>query len=233
MKKEETPAPFNGFGDPKLTFFRKLKKDNSREFFAAHKEAFEDAYQRPMASLLTEASAALDRAYPDCDLGPPKVFRLHRDVRFSPDKSPYKTHTAGVILALTGRAVMEAPAAIYVHLEPGASMLGAGFYMMPKEALARYREKVIDEKHGPALAALVKKLEKKGFTLEAAETLKKAPRGVPEDHPRIGLAKKKGLVATAKLDETALGSKAFLDQVVAFGKETAPLVRWLVHEVAR
>lgn len=233
MKKTETLQRFDGFGDPRLAFFRKLKKENTRELFLAHKEAYEAHYVAPMTALLTEASAALDRAYPDCDLAAPKVFRLNRDVRFSADKSPYKTHAAGVILARSGRAVMEAPAALYVHLEPGDCMVAAGFYMMPKEALARYREALLDDARGPAVAALVKKLEKKGCAVGAGETLKKAPRGVADDHPRLDLLKKKGLIASIPLDAAELGSRKVLDRIVAFGKDSAPLVRWLVHEASR
>lgn len=233
MKKTETSQRFDGFGDPKLAFFRRLKKENTREHFLAHKEAYEADYVAPMTALLAEAAAALDRAYPDCDLAAPKVFRLNRDVRFSADKSPYKTHAAGVILARSGRAVMEAPAALYVHLEPGDCMVAAGFYMMPKEALARYREALLDDARGPAVAGLVTKLEKKGCAVGAGETLKKAPRGVPDDHPRLDLLKKKGLIASIPLDAAELGSRKVLDRIVSFGKDTAPLVRWLVHEASR
>src|SRR4029453_17142710 len=93
-KRDDAVERFEGFAG--VDFFRELQKRQSREWFAKHKTEYEAGFVKPMAALLREAARALERSYPDCELDQPKVFRIHRDVRFSRDKSPYKTHIAGV-----------------------------------------------------------------------------------------------------------------------------------------
>jgi uncharacterized protein (TIGR02453 family) len=183
-----------------------------------------------MAALLAEVRDRLDGAYPTVELEAPKVFRIHRDVRFSADKTPYKTSVSGVIVARRGGKVTEAPAAVYVQLGL-ESFVGAGLYMMDKPALARYRAALIDEKRGAEVAKMLRGLEKKGFTASAGEELKSAPRGIDPAHPRIDLLKKKGLVVSfPPIPEGSVGKRAFLDWVVAEAKRAAPLVSWLVFE---
>lgn len=230
-----TPSPFTGFADTEGTFFRKLAKNQSREWFLEHKAEYEEGWAKPLAALLGEVRARIDEAYPDVDLAEPKVFRIHRDVRFSADKTPYKTHTAGVILARLGRAVMEAPAALYLQVgaeeEPFAA---AGFYVMPKEALGAYRAALLDDGRGAELASLVKGLEKKRFTVGAGEETKRVPAGVDPAHPRAELLRKKGLIATfPALDRELLVSPRLVQKLAEQARSVAPLVRWLVHETSR
>src|SRR5688572_4317860 len=107
---------FTGFPRGGERFFAELAAEMSREWFAAHKDDYERLWLRPMEALLEDVHARLAPAYKGVGLAAPKVFRIYRDVRFSKDKVPYKTHIAGVIMAGKGGAdsVMDQPAALYV-----------------------------------------------------------------------------------------------------------------------
>ncbi|MBK8256818.1 MAG: DUF2461 domain-containing protein [Polyangiaceae bacterium] len=220
---------FEGFADGEMRFFRALAKHQDRDWFAEHKGEYEEGWAKPMAALLSEVREAVDSAYPDCELGEPKVFRIYRDVRFGKDKSPFKTHVSGVITAKPRSKVTEAPAAFYLQLGT-ETFAGAGLYMMDARALTSFRTAVLDDERGGEVAGMLQKLEKKGFEASAAEELKSAPRGIDPDHPRIGLLKRKGLVVSfPTLPVELIESRKVLDWAIAQAKLSAPLVRWLVY----
>jgi uncharacterized protein (TIGR02453 family) len=226
---------FAGFAG--VEFFRELARRQSRDWFQAHKAEYEAGFAKPMAVLLGEAKTALERAYPDCELAEPKVFRIHRDVRFSRDKSPYKTHVAGALSVRGGSKVTATPAALYVHVgfDPDTKRdqreSGAGLYVMEPEQLARYRKAALDPKKGAVLGKMLKKLESSGARFAAAESLKKPPAGVDPAHPRAEILKLKGLVAMfPAMPATLVKKRALLDWLVVQGKLAAPLVRWLAYE---
>ncbi len=224
-------TPFEGFADPRGEFFRALAKHQDRAWFKAHKDEYERGWSAPMAALLTEARAAIDSDYPDFELGEPKVFRVHRDVRFSADKSPYKTHVSGVLTLGHAKVAMDVAAALYVQLGV-ESFAGAGTYGMGPPALARYRAAVLDDTLGAELAELVRALERQGFTMSSMESLKKAPRGIAPDHPRIELLKRKGLVMMfPPLAASELDSRKVLKTLVRHAKAAAPIVRWVARVV--
>jgi uncharacterized protein (TIGR02453 family) len=180
-----------------------------------------------MLALMTEVASKLDASYPDVELEPPKVFRLHRDVRFSKDKSPYKTNVSGVLSVKRKGSITEVPAALYLQIGT-EGMVAAGQYGMSGEGLARYRAALLDDVRGPEIAKIVKRLEKDGFTPGAMETLKKPPRGVPPEHPRASLLQLKGLIVSFPApDPSLLTDRKLVDWLVAHGKKAAPLVRWL------
>jgi uncharacterized protein (TIGR02453 family) len=222
-----TPSKFTGFADTKARFFHQLAKNMSREWFAAHKAEYEEGWAQPMLALMTEVASKLDASYPDVELEPPKVFRLHRDVRFSKDKSPYKTNVSGVLSVKRKGSITEVPAALYLQIGT-EGMVAAGQYGMSGEGLARYRAALLDDVRGPEIAKIVKRLEKDGFTPGAMETLKKPPRGVPPEHPRASLLQLKGLIVSFPApDPSLLTDRKLVDWLVAHGKKAAPLVRWL------
>jgi uncharacterized protein (TIGR02453 family) len=228
----EAPARFEGFADAKMKFFRALAKNQDRAWFAEHKHEYEAGWAAPMTALMTELRQRLDGAYPHVELGDPKVFRIHRDVRFAADKTPYKTSVSGVLTARSARKVTESPAAVYVQLGL-ESFVGAGLYMMDAPTLARYRAALLDDGRGAALAKMVAALEKKGFTATAGEELKSAPRGVDPEHPRIALLKKKGLVVSfPPIPDGIVASHALADWIATEAKRAAPLVTWLVFETS-
>jgi uncharacterized protein (TIGR02453 family) len=135
----------------------------------------------------------------------------------------------GIPLASSSKTKMpEAPSALYFHVGPTELMAGAGLYMMDAPALERFRRAVVDVKRGKELDQIIAKLEKKGYSFTAAETLKKAPKGIDPDHPRIELLKRKGLVVVyPKIPRAKLTSRALLDVLVKPSREVAPLVEWI------
>jgi uncharacterized protein (TIGR02453 family) len=227
---------FEGFADARLSFFRAVAKHQDREWFAAHKGEYEEGWHKPMLALLAEAREKLDRAYRHCELAEPKVMRIHRDVRFSKDKSPYKTWIGGGVSIARTAKLPEAPAALYMHvgLEEGrATCFGAaGIYGMMPDVLARYRAALLDEKRGREVAGIVAKLEKKGFRVGAMETTKKVPRGVDPDHPRAELLKRKGLVVSFDAPPSSIEKRALLAWVVERALAAVPLVEWLTFATA-
>lgn len=231
-KKTPAAAPaarFEGFADAEMTFFHALDAAQDRAWYQAHKGEFERGWAGPMAALLGEVRARLATAYKGFELREPKVFRLQRDVRFSLDKTPYKTAVSGV-LSLKGRgAATETPAAVYLQLGL-ENVAAAGLYGMTGEALEKYRAAVLDARSGAALAKACAAVEALGFTLGAMETLKTAPRGVDKAHPRIELLKRKGLVAMfPALPIASITSRSLVDQVVERAEGAAPVVRWLAQ----
>ena len=121
------------------------------------------------------------------EFGTGKIFRPYRDVRFSADKTPYKTNCAATI------------GSGYVSFSAEGLSVGGGLYMPDPKALARYREAVDKEKSGAELATIVAALHKAGYDTMAHDVLKTAPRGYPKDHPRIELLRHKGIAMTKEL----------------------------------
>jgi uncharacterized protein (TIGR02453 family) len=177
-----TQTSSSGFGPAATQFFEDLEDQNTREFWLAHKEVFEREVREPMAALLD----SLPEEYQ-----PFKVFRMNRDIRFSPDKSPYKT--------MHGAAHGIPGAVHYLHLDASGLMVACGSYMMPPDELERYRQAVAADSSGQELAEILDELGRhRSVQLSpgGAEPLKNAPRGYPRDHPRANLLRQKGLIAT-------------------------------------
>jgi uncharacterized protein (TIGR02453 family) len=167
------------------------------------------------------------RSFPAGELAEPKVFRIFRDVRFSRDKSPYKTHVAGYLPLAGAGGRLPGPAALYLHLGTD-TYVGAGQWMMDPPQLERYRAAVIDDRTGQPLAKILARLEQDGFVVGSHETLKKVPRGIDPEHPRAALTRHKGLVVEfPKFPRKLVVSAGFVDWLARETKRAAPLVDWL------
>jgi len=139
---------FRGFTPASMRFLASLKRNNTREWFQAHRDAYERDVRAPLAALVEEMDVRLAELAPEI-VGDPKrsLFRIHRDVRFSNDKSPYKTNAAcwfyhGDAGRGVGSTTPHGGAGFYFHMEPGRSMIGAGIWMPPRPTLARIRERI-------------------------------------------------------------------------------------------
>jgi uncharacterized protein (TIGR02453 family) len=216
MARPAAPTRFEGFADAGGRFFRALAKHQNREWFQAHREEYEGGWVRPMRLLLAEVREAIDPLFAHHALGEPKVFRIYRDVRFSKDKSPFKTTIGGYVPLAGGGSGPGQPVPIYVQLGT-ETFVGAGHYMMEPEQLARYRAAVLDERRGKALGRIVAALEKAGFTLESFASLKNVPRGVDPEHPRAGLLRRKSLAVAFPT----------LPRRLERTEQSRPLVEWL------
>jgi uncharacterized protein (TIGR02453 family) len=171
---------FQGFGAGACRFYEELAEDNSREWFAANKARYEAEVRAPLEYLLDDLAD---------EFGEGKVFRPNRDVRFSKDKSPYKTNAAAVIVDRDGGAH-----SLYVQISAEGLMIGGGAYHLAGEPLDRLREAIDDDRTGRELEEIVADLRAAGAQTGAHEQLKTAPRGYPKDHPRIDLLRNKGIV---------------------------------------
>jgi uncharacterized protein (TIGR02453 family) len=222
-----TPPRFEGFADRTGGFFRALARNQRREWFAMHKEEYEEGWLTPMKALLAEVRTRLEPLYDHDPLAEPKVFRIHRDVRFSKDKSPDKTHIGGYLaLGGTGNGP-SAAAALYVHVGAEEVFVAAGQYMMDAGQLTRFRAAVVDER-GAELHTMLGKLARAGYSLGSYETLQRVPRGFDPGHPRGELLKRKGLiVAFPALPRERLVSRTLVEWLVTHAKRTVPVVEWL------
>jgi uncharacterized protein (TIGR02453 family) len=227
---QTTPDRFEGFADRDGRFFRALARNQRRDWFEAHRREYEHGWLAPMKALLAEVRERIDASFRQHPLAQPKVFRIHRDVRFSKDKSPYKTHIGGyVAIEGTGQGP-SAPAALYVHLGTKEVFVAAGQYMMDAAQLARFREAVIDDRRGGELATVLRKLTRAGFAVGSHDTLQRVPRGLDPDHPRAELLKRKGLIVTfPEPPRRLLVAHGLVDWLVTHTKRAVPLVEWLAR----
>jgi uncharacterized protein (TIGR02453 family) len=207
---------FTGFGDEALLFYEGLEADNSRSYWTDQAERYERAVRAPMLALI----AALEPEF-----GPMKFFRPQRDLRFSADKSPYKTTAAAVTRGEAGAA------SYYVQFSADGLMYAAGYYRTERDQVERYRLAVADDRIGGELARVVRDLEADGYEL-TGETLKRAPRGFDPDHPRVDLLRRKSIAAVRHEGvQEWVGTPECLDRIVAGWRRMRPLAEWLEQHV--
>ncbi len=208
---------FTGFPVAALDFYDDLEIDNTRSFWEAHKHVYAEAVKAPMQALTDDLAA---------EFGPAKIFRPFRDVRFSHDKTPYKTHQ-GVFVGVA------AATGWYLELSARGFRVGAGFYDASAPRLAAVRAAMADEKTGAALERLLKKLARDDWEV-GGDRLKTSPRGYPKDHPRIELLRHRQLFVGRPygFGDDALNAD-LVDRVRADWRTLKPLVDWLaaVREV--
>ncbi len=205
---------FSGWPEEALDFYDGLEADNTKTYWTEHKAVYTGQILAPMTELAEELAA---------EFGEPKIFRPYRDVRFSRDKSPYKTHI-GAVLGGTG----------YIQLSADGLGAGAGRWQLDPDELARYRAAVARDDHGAELAAIVAALGRAGVETRGHGVLKSAPRGYPADHPRIALLRYKGVTAWQQWPvEAWLETPAAKDRLVAFFRTAQPLCSWLTAHVGR
>lgn len=223
-KAATTPAPFTGFPKPGVSWFQSLAVAQNREWFQAHKDGYEQLWLSPMTSLLAELRGPMERLY-GRKLGATKIFRLNRDVRFSKDKSPYKTHIAGM-LPFDGFKPMEGPAALYLHLGL-EDVVAFGFYMLEPRSLQRLRKLLIEDKTGAPIAKLMAAAQKVGLVPDSMERLKRPPPGVSADHPRVELLKNKALaLSRSDVPKSVRYGAGFKAWVLEQAKAGAPVIKW-------
>ena len=199
---------FTGWPVEAIEFFERLEDDNTKTFWTEHKAMYEESVRAPMEALLGALSIKF---------GAGKIFRPYRDVRFSKDKTPYKTNIA---------ATMERGG--YISLSADGFSVGTGYYMMAKEQLANFRAAIDDDATGKALERTIAKLNQADIDVTAHDTLKTAPRGYPKDHPRIELLRMKGCIAWQQWDIGAwLDTAEPKQRIVSFLATAKPLVKWL------
>jgi uncharacterized protein (TIGR02453 family) len=198
---------FGGWPAEALEFFEGLEADNSKVYWQQNRGDYERIVRAPMEELLEELAP---------EWGEGKIFRPYRDVRFSSDKSPYKTNIAATV----GDG--------YVQLTTHGLGAGCGMWEMARDQLERYRQAVDDDGSGDKLRELVSEARAAGLEVTGHDVLKTAPRGYPKDHPRIELLRYKGLIAWKQWPPAAwLGTRRAKDRIVDFFDRSKPLSEWL------
>jgi uncharacterized protein (TIGR02453 family) len=169
-----TVSAFTGFSPQALKFLRDLKKNNDRAWFAPRKELYERECLAPLRALTVGLARALHNAKIPIDADPSRVgFRIYRDVRFSRDKSPYKTNLGTY---LPHRGIRGAPGGLYIHVAPKESFVVAGFYQLDKAPLQRWREAMASDQR--RFQSVLRALERNDLALSDQEPgLKRMPRG--------------------------------------------------------
>lgn len=207
------------FPDDTVAFLLDLKANNDREWFAQNKNRYEQAVKQPAKAFCAQMEAEL-QALTGLAHGS-KVYRIHRDLRFSKDKTPYNPH-----LHISFHA-KGAPAAWFFGLEPEQLVLGVGTFAFDKPALESYRNRVAGPE-GTRLAALLESLSGEGLRIGEPE-LKRVPAGYAPDHASAALLRRKGLSAWTDLDDpdTAAGPNLIDSCVAGFGR-VKPLFDWLL-----
>lgn len=201
---------FTGFPHDAADFYAELEEDNSTGFWQANRERYESSVRGPMTGLLGELEE---------EFGEGKVFRPNRDVRFSADKSPYKTHQGGYV-AVAPRTGW------YAEVSADGFRLGGGCYQMDAAGLAAYRQDV-DSPRGATLARIVEGLREAGWEVDG-DRLKTAPRGFPRDHERIELLRHRTISAMRWIqDADVVTTPRLVEQVRADWRAVRPLVDWL------
>lgn len=202
---------FSGWPIEAVEFYEGLTADNSKTYWQRHRAVYDDSVRAPMEALLAELAG---------EFGPGKLFRPYRDVRFSADKTPYKTNCAATLGQGVGIS--------YLSFSADGLSVGGGLYSPDAAALQRYRSAVDREKSGSELAAIVGVLRGQGYDTMAHDVLKTAPRGFSADHPRIDLLRHKGIAVMRSWPVGAwLGTAKAKDRVVTALRAAGPLNAWL------
>jgi uncharacterized protein (TIGR02453 family) len=207
---------FTGIPAAASAFYAELEDNNNRDWWLAHKESYDAEVRLPLEALLGELAPVF---------GPAKLFRPHRDVRFSPDKSPYKTAQGAFVSNHEG-------VGFYLQVSADGLLVGGGFHSSSPAHLARFRTAVDAPASGGALAGIVETLSASGFSVDGQE-LKTVPRGFPKDHPRGELLKHKTLSASMHLGQPPWMDTADARQEVArHWEQLRPLVDWIIRYAA-
>jgi uncharacterized protein (TIGR02453 family) len=217
-------AAFAGFPPAAFAFLSELRDNNDPAWFKPRKPTYEADVLAPFRNLITALGAALSRAGVPL-VGDPgrSIFRIYRDVRFSPDKRLYKTH-AGAVLTRSGSK--RDPGLLYLHVAPGASMVAAGFWHPEPDLLTRLRRAILGDSDG--FLAIARGLEAAGYPMSSAERLSRPPRGF-EAAKGTAVAEYvgwKSFTAHAALSNAEMQSPALIDHILGFARTAMPLLEW-------
>ena len=221
------------FTSATLTFFRGLARHNAKPWFEAHRADYEQEVVAPMRALIEEMDVRLARFAPEIT-GHPKrsMFRIYRDVRFSKDKSPYKTN-AGCWFwhrdadPRVGDSAEGGGAGFYFHLQPGSSFTGAGIWMPPRPLLGKLRDAIAEDPRGFERVVKNPSFVRRFGGLDDDHTLKRMPRGFDEAHPAARWLKFQSFVAGRDVSDKQVTNPRLAALLQEDFSKLLPLVRWL------
>jgi len=206
---------FEGFPAEAFSFYERLEADNTRDFWNANKHEYQQYVREPMIALADEL---------EDEFGPATVFRPNRDIRFSPDKSPYKTYQGMFVERLPGTG-------FYAQVSADGILVSGGFHSHSPDQVERYRLAVDAATTGMALAAIVARLGEQGLSV-SGDQLKTRPRGVQPDHPRLELLRYRSLTASRdRPPGPDLDGRSVLDLIRLDWQRLIPLCDWIAEYV--
>ena len=214
-----------------FTFFRELKENNNRDWFQANKQRYEKQVREPLLQFIVDFGVRLpeiSRHYvADARKSGGSLFRIYRDVRFSKDKTPYKTG-AGIQFRHEVAKDVHAPG-FYLHLEPDNVFIGGGIWHPDNKTLGKIRDAIVETPQKWESA-----INNKEFTstfVLGGDSLKRGPKGYDPEHPLIDDLKRKDFVASIELSEQDVCQPDFIDQYTEMCKKQAPFIRFLTEAV--
>jgi uncharacterized protein (TIGR02453 family) len=220
--------PFSGFPKEGILFLKRLKRNNNRIWFEKHKDEYESLVKLPMQSLIASIQPQFREFAPEYEFHPRKsLFRIYRDIRFSNDKTPYKTHAAAHAVLRGGKKGLGA-SGYYLHIEPGMVYAGAGIYMPESDQLKKIRRAIADHSEeflsilkDPIFRRMFKGLE------EEDSRLKRVPQGFGEDHPMAEWLRYRHYFVGVTWPESVCYEQSFTRKLLNVFLTATPLVKFL------
>jgi len=216
-------APFNGFSPTAFTFLRDLAGHQDKTWFQEHRHVYDSDVHAPMASLLAELVAAFAKDDVPFDGGPERaIHRIYRDVRFSKDKSPYKT---SISAALPRDGIKGAPGMFYLNIAPDDCFAACGFYHPEPDVLDAIRTEIAA--HPDAFRQLVADLAAADLRLSTDDALKRAPRGYEQiEDPDIAAALKlKSFVTIMPLSQRDVGHASLVSKLFQYAQSASAIIK--------
>ncbi|MEO7362353.1 MAG: DUF2461 domain-containing protein [Gemmatimonadaceae bacterium] len=227
------PESFEGFRPAAMTFLRGLKKNNRKEWFEDHRDDYEREIKLPLLALIEDVDVRLAEFAPEI-IGSPKksMFRIYRDVRFSKDKSPYKTHAAAWFYHRDGGSSVGSEAAhggagFYFHIAPEGTFMGGGIWMPPRPVLNRIRQNIADDHEGFEDIILSRSFKNHFGPLETESMLTRPPRGFAPDHPAGEWLRYQSFTAGREVTKAEYESAKLPSILAKHYAAMTPFIRWL------
>ncbi|UCE06537.1 MAG: DUF2461 domain-containing protein [bacterium] len=220
---------FNGFQKETIQFYQDLTLNNDKLWFEQNRKIFDEQVMKPAQAFVVELGERLESIAPNIVADPRRdksIFRIHRDTRFSKDKSPFKTHLA--IFFWEGPRKKLENSGFYLQISTTSLLLAAGLYIFPAPLLDVYREAVIDPKQGDKLMKAIEEVKQNSDYKVGGEHYKKTPRGYDSDHPNAKLLLHNGIYAYREDSyPKELHSAEFVDFCFEHFKNMAPIHQWI------
>ena len=211
------------FTDRTLKFLRALRRNNNRDWFGVHKDEYDTHVRAPMLAIIERLAEDFPRIAPDLVASPRSMYRIYRDTRFSPDKTPYKTHVAA---AFSHRALAKNESAgLYFHLAPDQLWIGGGLYAPQTRQLQCIREHIVANLR--RFRSLVESPAFHRIGGVTGATLQRVPRGFPPDHTAAEYLKLKQYLAGEELDPMLATGPRFYGALRRRFTMLAPFIQFL------
>lgn len=223
--------PFVGFPHKGITFLKQLRRYNRRDWFEHHKNEYEEFVKLPMQSLIVALQPHFHEFAPEFEVNPKRsIFRIYRDVRFSKDKRPYKTHVAAHFV-LRGKPKGTEGSGYYLHIEPGEVFMGAGIYMPDSDQLRKIRNHIA-AKSEEFLSLVENPHMRKMFGKPEGDRLQRVPKGYDPDHPMADWLRLKQFFVGKSFAESLCFKRSFVDSAAKAFEKATPLVRFLNEAIS-